>query len=439
MSPITVVYSARKIITMNPSRPTATHVAVREGRVSPDGDELCGAWRRQLDEPVRRQGADARLRRRPQPHHGRRSGVLPYVGSLDRRRRRARPRGRRHRRDRRAIAALRPHWTIPRRRCSPGDSIRCISAANADRQDLDRVSTTRPVGDPCQPPYQERQFDRAGAPSCCAPPTFPAWWPAPTGWPAANCRASRRGCRAPCARAQSAIRQSHQPGCRALRVRLRAGRHDLTDLHNDLTDETLDVYRRSLQADFGVRLVPALASVCHTPQQAIAKLAGAARGRQRQAALRHRQDRGRRLDPGLYRTAALARLSQRRRQWPVVRRPRTAAAGRGLSPRRRAAAHPHQWRRGHRTGARRHRGRADRDAAAGSSPHAAALPDGRRGAVPPHEAARRLRRTCSPIICTTGATRTTNSPSDRSAPHGSTPPAPRNASACPMRSIPTRR
>ena len=29
----TIVYSAKKIITMNPSRPDATHVAVRDGRI----------------------------------------------------------------------------------------------------------------------------------------------------------------------------------------------------------------------------------------------------------------------------------------------------------------------------------------------------------------------------------------------------------------------
>ena len=30
---ITVVYSARRIITMNPNQPFATHVAVRDGRI----------------------------------------------------------------------------------------------------------------------------------------------------------------------------------------------------------------------------------------------------------------------------------------------------------------------------------------------------------------------------------------------------------------------
>ncbi|WP_244431908.1 amidohydrolase [Rhodopseudomonas sp. B29] len=47
----------------------------------------------------------------------------------------------------------------------------------------------------------------------------------------------------------------------------------ITDLHNDLTDPTIEVYRRITATDeFGVRLVPALAAVSHTPEQAIAKL-----------------------------------------------------------------------------------------------------------------------------------------------------------------------
>ena len=35
----TTIYAARKIITMNPARPTATHVAVRDGRIRP-GDHV---------------------------------------------------------------------------------------------------------------------------------------------------------------------------------------------------------------------------------------------------------------------------------------------------------------------------------------------------------------------------------------------------------------
>lgn len=41
----TTVYSARKILTLNPMQPTATHVAVREGRILAVGDlERCAAW-----------------------------------------------------------------------------------------------------------------------------------------------------------------------------------------------------------------------------------------------------------------------------------------------------------------------------------------------------------------------------------------------------------
>ena len=55
MSKETAVFSARRIITMNPSRPFATHVAVREGRIVAVGSEaelanLATAGR--IDDPV---------------------------------------------------------------------------------------------------------------------------------------------------------------------------------------------------------------------------------------------------------------------------------------------------------------------------------------------------------------------------------------------------
>ena len=48
----TVVYRARRILTMNPSRPEATHVAVREGRILGVGplEELAGWGAHTLDE-----------------------------------------------------------------------------------------------------------------------------------------------------------------------------------------------------------------------------------------------------------------------------------------------------------------------------------------------------------------------------------------------------
>jgi predicted amidohydrolase YtcJ len=47
----------------------------------------------------------------------------------------------------------------------------------------------------------------------------------------------------------------------------------ITDLHNDLADQTVEVYRAaSRRADFQLRLVPAMASVSHKPEQGIEKL-----------------------------------------------------------------------------------------------------------------------------------------------------------------------
>jgi len=49
---MTIIYSARKIITMNPARPTVSHVAVREGKIIGAGslDELSGWGEYTLDE-----------------------------------------------------------------------------------------------------------------------------------------------------------------------------------------------------------------------------------------------------------------------------------------------------------------------------------------------------------------------------------------------------
>ena len=51
-TPETTIYRARRILTMHPARPEATHVAVREGRVLGAGalDELTGWGPHTLDE-----------------------------------------------------------------------------------------------------------------------------------------------------------------------------------------------------------------------------------------------------------------------------------------------------------------------------------------------------------------------------------------------------
>ncbi len=52
MSAITV-YSARNIVTMDPNRPAATHVAVQGGHILAVGDADCAAqWGEVTHEPV---------------------------------------------------------------------------------------------------------------------------------------------------------------------------------------------------------------------------------------------------------------------------------------------------------------------------------------------------------------------------------------------------
>ncbi len=50
---MTTIYSARRILTMNPANPEATHVAVREGRIRGAGtlEELAGWGDYELDDP----------------------------------------------------------------------------------------------------------------------------------------------------------------------------------------------------------------------------------------------------------------------------------------------------------------------------------------------------------------------------------------------------
>ena len=47
----------------------------------------------------------------------------------------------------------------------------------------------------------------------------------------------------------------------------------ITDLHNDLPDATVEIYRRQLTADLPIRIVPALASVSLPPEEGIEKIA----------------------------------------------------------------------------------------------------------------------------------------------------------------------
>lgn len=87
MRPDTVVFAARKIVTMNPSRPLATHVAVRDGRVVAVGsfDEICGSG--QSSDVDRRFADKVLLPGFVEGHSHIMEGMvwsMPYVGAGDR-------------------------------------------------------------------------------------------------------------------------------------------------------------------------------------------------------------------------------------------------------------------------------------------------------------------------------------------------------------------
>ncbi len=396
------LYRARKIITMNPARPSATHVAVRDGRILGVGtaDELAGWGPHDSRRPLRRQGADARPRRRPQPPDGRRVLALRVLRLLRPSRPRRQGLARRDARSMRSSSGCaRPMRALPDPAAALAgwgfdpiyfDNRRCV------REDLDRVSTTRPLGmihasghiiNANSAALRAVGWLRTGIEHPGVPlgsdgiPTGELKGPEPMMQVAAVLGMDR------------AVLAGDAAGMRLFsRLCVRAGVTTATDLASPLPDDGVRMMLElSARDDFPTRIVPLL-RLMGTPAQAVRTRARIARLEHRRAAPGAHQDGRRRLDPGLLRPAALARLFQRRAQRPVVHGARTDAAGDDLgAAARRADPHPHQRRRGHRGGARRSGSRAAHHALARPPLHAAALPAGRRGAVPAHEGAGAVR------------------------------------------------
>ena len=135
MTHTTTVYRARKIITMNPARPEATHVAVRDGRILGAGslDELQGWGPHTLDDRFAEQVLMPGL---VEGHSHLMAGTLwryAYCGYFDVRD----PAGRLWPGAKtldEVVAVLpgpRPRWPTRRRRWWAGGSTRSTSAASA--------------------------------------------------------------------------------------------------------------------------------------------------------------------------------------------------------------------------------------------------------------------------------------------------------------------
>ncbi|MGM4932182.1 amidohydrolase [Tardiphaga sp. 619_E2_N8_5] len=281
MSQDTIVFSARKIVTMNPSRPSATHVAVRDGRIVAVGsfDEIVGTSGAKVDDRFKDK---VLLPGFVEGHSHIMEGMmwsLPYVGAFDRRS----PEGKLVQglpdidaivgRLQEAEAAM----TDPEAPLFAwGFDPLHIGSVSLTRQDLDRVSATRPImvvhasfhiSNVNTIVLQRAELDRTtnisgvvmgkdGEPS------------GEVQGIAARFRVFRVLGTNPLSGNLTADDVNRYAASSCIQ-----GVTTITDLHNDLADLTIEVYRAaSRRDDFSVRLVPAMASVSHSPEQGVEKI-----------------------------------------------------------------------------------------------------------------------------------------------------------------------
>ncbi len=278
----TTVYSARRILTMNPSQPFASHVAVRDGRILGTGslDQLKGWGKFDLDDRFRDKVI---LPGFVEGHsHAFEGGVwkYPYVGYFDR----ISPEGKRFKGLKNideVVAALAVHEkTLPK-----GTSLLAwgfdpiyFGGRRMDRGDLDKVSTERPVvvihsnfhvANANSPVLAKANItrdtnvhgivkDAAGE---------------PTGElqeMAAKFMAYRAA-----GVELSAVLSDKEAIWRFARVAQLAGVTTATDLHNDLPESTVDGYLQATQsADFPIRILPAFAAGSVAPAEGVPRLQG---------------------------------------------------------------------------------------------------------------------------------------------------------------------
>ncbi|MGJ4889394.1 amidohydrolase [Bradyrhizobium sp. HKCCYLRH3099] len=283
MSSDTVVYVARRIVTMNPSRPHATHVAVREGRIVAAGSEA------EIAQFVPQGGIDMRFRDKVllpgfvEGHSHIMEGMmwsLPYVGAFERRS----PEGRAVAgvpdidaivaRLREAEAAMTdPNATL----FAWGFDPLHIGGEKLTREALDRVSTTRPIM------VIHASFHISVVNTLVLERTQLLHATDISGVVAGADGLASGELQGIAARLR-AFRLVGNPLSELLTMSdvqryassaCVQGVTTITDLHNDLTENTLDLYRAATQqAEFGVRLVAALASATHPPDKAIEKIVG---------------------------------------------------------------------------------------------------------------------------------------------------------------------
>ncbi|KNY24304.1 amidohydrolase [Methylobacterium sp. ARG-1] len=273
------LFEARRVITMNPSRPDATHIAVQDGRVLMVGTqaEFDG-----LDAvPDRRFADKVILPGFVEGHAHVMEGTLwrqTYVGASDRRS----PDGRR-------VPGLHDIGSVVDRLSEADRSIADpdqllygwgfdplhLGGARLTRHDLDRVSTTRPVmvhhASLHITNVNSLLLEMAGFDETTAIDGVPKL---PDGTPsgelqgiAARLRLFRGLGYNPMSGTLDAADVARFGAAAQLQ-----GITTIADLHNDLTDATVAVYGAACVEGLPVRIVPALASVSCPPEDGVAKI-----------------------------------------------------------------------------------------------------------------------------------------------------------------------
>ncbi len=278
--PSTTIFAARKIVTMNPSQPFATHVAVRDGRIVLAGsaEAMKGLPDAALDE---RFADKVLLPGFVEGHAHVMEGTLwafPYVGAYDRRA----PDGR-------LVQGLGDTAAVVTRlaeaAAATAGSDKPVYAWGFDplqigdqtltRHDLDKVSTERPVLVHLASLHitivNSRALELAGFDAGTNIPGVPKLADGTPSGALQGLAARMRLFRVLGFNPMTGSLDRATVHAFAAAATLQ-GVTTITDLHNELSDATVAVYRDHADA-LAVRLVPAMASAAHPPEEGVAKIA----------------------------------------------------------------------------------------------------------------------------------------------------------------------
>lgn len=273
----TTVFEARRIITMDPSRPEATHVAVKDGRI-----QSVGAASDFAGMPVERRFAEAViLPGFVEGHAHVMEGTLwkyTYVGAGERRN----PAGQK-------VAGLASVDAVIARlaqahSADPGEGVLVgwgfdplhIAGARLTRRDLDRISPERPIVVFHASLHiivaNSRVLELTGFTSETA---IAGVVKQEDGEPSGELQGIAPRLRLLRALGWTSWTGDLEPAdvTRFAAAAQVQGITTIADLHNDLPASTVDIYRAACTPDLPVRIVPALASASCPPEEGVARIA----------------------------------------------------------------------------------------------------------------------------------------------------------------------